>query len=358
MAIPPKGKEPASDSIMTPGKMKPILAISKQEPVQAAIGLTTDGEGLILLHKKMKPKKVLATLRAEAAKAKLQLNGASLRFGRALVDTDYDPGMVRFFVNKDAPGNMRVKLLEVVKRIPYQKVEINVDPSLEDEPEDETQAQAPAAPPAGSAAAPVPPAPPPAPAAPPDPATVRRVLMALAGRIAPATGDDAAKRGALLALANQANDALKAGDTADAAKLLAQLKKDLDEAAPTGKAGPVLPLWNEAKEAVDVQLNELYAKLKQTGLPVLAKVAGEIETVLINYRTGLVTVLMDYDRAAGSEKAAARDGALKVIADYKTRLSGDKHITAADTNPFKVTVTARTTLGDALTRLESHLQAA
>jgi hypothetical protein len=50
-------KAPASDAIMTPDKMKPLLALSKREPVSAAIGLTTDGEGLILLHKKAKPKK-------------------------------------------------------------------------------------------------------------------------------------------------------------------------------------------------------------------------------------------------------------------------------------------------------------
>ena len=45
----------------------------------------------------------------------------SVRFGRAEVDTDYDSSMVRFFLNKDAPGNMRIRLVEVVKRIPYQR---------------------------------------------------------------------------------------------------------------------------------------------------------------------------------------------------------------------------------------------
>ena len=44
-------KAPTSDAIMTPEKMKPLLALSKQEPVQAAIGLTADGDGLILFDK-------------------------------------------------------------------------------------------------------------------------------------------------------------------------------------------------------------------------------------------------------------------------------------------------------------------
>ena len=86
-----------------------------------------------------------------------------IAIGRAEVDTDYDSGMVRFFVNKDAPGNMRVKLVEVVKRIPYQKVEINVDPAIEEEPEETEGEEAPGgatatAPPVDSAPPPPPPA--------------------------------------------------------------------------------------------------------------------------------------------------------------------------------------------------------
>jgi len=137
MAQAAKAKAPSSDSIMEPGAMKPLLALSKREPVHAAVGITADGEGVILLDKKMKSKKVLATLKASAAKAKIQLQPSTLRFGRAEVDTDYDSGMVRFFLNKEAPGNMRVKLLEVVKRVPYQKVELNVDPSFEEESEED-----------------------------------------------------------------------------------------------------------------------------------------------------------------------------------------------------------------------------
>ncbi|HSZ89380.1 MAG TPA: hypothetical protein VK822_08375, partial [Acetobacteraceae bacterium] len=104
MAAPPKGKAPASDTIMEPGEMKPLLALSKREPVHAAVGITSDGDGIILLDKKKKPKKVLAELKASAAKAKIQLQPSTLRFGKAEVDTDYDSGMVRFFLNKEAPG--------------------------------------------------------------------------------------------------------------------------------------------------------------------------------------------------------------------------------------------------------------
>src|SRR5882757_6195734 len=102
-------KQPATDAIMAADKLKPMLALSKREPVNAAIGMTADGDGFILLDKKAKPKTVVSMLKSTAAKAKLQLNPSSIRYGRAEVDTDYDAGMVRFFINKEAPGVLRVK---------------------------------------------------------------------------------------------------------------------------------------------------------------------------------------------------------------------------------------------------------
>jgi hypothetical protein len=144
MAVAAKAKGPATDTIMSPGEMKPLLALSKREPVHVAIGLTADGDGVILLNRRVKPKKLLAMLKSDASKAKIQLQPSTLRFGKAEVDTDYDPGMVRLFLNKAAPSNMRMKLLEVVKRIPYQKVELNVEPSFEDEPDDEEADASPA----------------------------------------------------------------------------------------------------------------------------------------------------------------------------------------------------------------------
>jgi hypothetical protein len=71
-------RSPASDAIMAPDKMIPLLALSKLEPAQVAGGLTTQGDGLILLRKKTKPKKVLSMLRPEAGTAKLALNNASM----------------------------------------------------------------------------------------------------------------------------------------------------------------------------------------------------------------------------------------------------------------------------------------
>src|SRR3954447_12112558 len=104
MAVATKGKGSAADEIMGPEKMKPLLSLSKREPVQAAFGLTAAGDPVLLLDRKRKPKGVLSALKGEAGKAKLQLAPATLRFGRVEVDPDYDASMVRFFVNKETPA--------------------------------------------------------------------------------------------------------------------------------------------------------------------------------------------------------------------------------------------------------------
>jgi hypothetical protein len=109
-------KKPAKavgpDAIMAPAEMKQILAQSKRgTPVNCAIGLTKDKDGVILVHKKRPPKKLLAELKKEAATASLALDVGTLRFGRAEVDVDVDPGLLKLVVNKDAPGAMRPKLL-------------------------------------------------------------------------------------------------------------------------------------------------------------------------------------------------------------------------------------------------------
>jgi hypothetical protein len=115
------------DAILAPAEMKPILALSKRgKPISCAIGLTKEKECVILLHKKLKPKGLLSELKKEAAAAGLTLDATSLRFGRAEVDVDINPGLLTLIVNKDAPGIMRPKLLERVRKAGYKAVEITM----------------------------------------------------------------------------------------------------------------------------------------------------------------------------------------------------------------------------------------
>ncbi len=202
---------------MAAGKMKPLLAIHK--PVGAAIGLTAEGEGVILLHKKAKPKKVMAMLKAAAGKEKLKLDNASLRFGRAMVDPTYDPGMVRFFINKAAAGSMRMKLLPVVKEVPYQKVELNVDEGLELEPDDTAE-------------------------------SLSEQLAALVKRMAGVPNTDAALRARLEKLATDASAQIKANDLDSAADFIGQLGEALDEVLGEEPEAPAEPSREQPAEAM------------------------------------------------------------------------------------------------------------
>ncbi len=342
-----KAPTPASDAIMTPDKMKPLLALSKHEPVQAAIGLTADGEALILLDKRAKPKKVLAMLRADAAKAKLPLNASSLRFGRAEVDADYDSAMVRFFINKDAPGNMRLKLVEVVKRVPYQKVEINVDPSLEEESEEHETEESRDAPPPVIAAAP----PPPPPAAGEDPkVALSHKLAALMQGIPKVAGGDPVVQHSLAALAAPAAAALKAGDL-EAARVAMEalghaMAASMHQAAPSAD---LLALFRDAREEVDAGLNKLQEAMRGTQDADMIRIADlGMYGMTDGEGVGLLKALMDLRGAAPEQRAASSRAARAAAAAYKAAVFKHVLVDLVDANPFGIAVGIKAKLGPAL----------
>jgi hypothetical protein len=415
---------------MTPDKMKPLLALSKKEPVQAAIGLTADGEGLLLLDKRAKPKKVLSMLRADAGKAKLQLNAASLRFGRAEVDPDYDPAMVRLFVNKETPGVMRVKLVEIVKRVPYQKVEINVDPSLEEEPEEEDHGQESmafiASESTTSSAPPTqPPMPPPthqgpgtgalhhvlaelahhiagtvdqalkgrllqlangANAAlktnnlnaahqlineirtllghagqagttgqpPLDPASLLHELQALVHRIPDVAGDDESRHSTLNGLASMAGNAIKGHEFDSAGELITRLRKELDDATPSGNQ-PLVDIgaiWRDAKESVDEGLNKLATELRSYDDPDLERIAdyglfgiGTGENVALN------KAMIEYSQALAGQRPDAAVKVRNAVNNYRALLQKEPMVDLIDRNPV-VPMQMRATITGALEQIE------
>lgn len=130
-------KEDASGSLMSPAEMKPLLLLSKRDPVSAVIGLTKAKDGVVFLAKKVRPRKLMAQMKKRAADARLDLEMTSLRFGRAAVDTAVDSALVTFTVNKEAAGALRPKLLVQLKKAGFAKCEIVVDPSLETEPDED-----------------------------------------------------------------------------------------------------------------------------------------------------------------------------------------------------------------------------
>jgi len=145
MAANPGGTEP----VMSKADLKAMLNLSKRQPVSCAIGMTKDKQGVILLHRLTKPRKLLAELKRQAAASGLELDNATLRFGRANVDGASDSTTVHFTINKDAPAAMRMKLVEQLRPAGFQKCDLSVDGALENETEADAAPDA-----SGQAAAP------------------------------------------------------------------------------------------------------------------------------------------------------------------------------------------------------------
>jgi hypothetical protein len=360
-------KEPASEKIMEAAKMKPLLALSKREPIQAAVALTADGEGVVLLDKRLKPKKVLAQLKALAGKAKIQLQPSTLRFGKAEVDTDYDPGMVRFFVNKEAPGAMRAKLVVVFKQIAYSKVEFNVDASFEEEPEEETEGEETTAAGATTTAAPQPP-----PAAPPPPALDAKALTAalaqLMQAIPTAAGGDPAVQKSLVALAMTAQGSLKAANLPEASQGIEALRRALaaamEQAKQKGAGGSGVVAyaksrlaWLAARKKVESDIETLRQSIIDTFKD--DAIAPQLET---SYKTRVAPVLATLDESLADTLDAATNATdpaarAKLVAEaqaimqkYAQYLTSEPLIKDLDENPF-VPLSIRATVGGTISAL-------
>ncbi len=281
-----------TDGIMSPAEMKPLLHLARRQVVSCAITMDKDKQGIILLHRLTKPRKLLAELKRQAKAAGVELDPTTLRFGHVSVDGASDSGLATFTVNKPTPGPMRRAMLEKVRPAGLQRCEIVVDKALEDKPEDggdadgsggsaadagggtaghqaradsdmptasldagpvagartregsaDSAVRAPADAAAPPAAAPRPAVPQlgqdgtgaGAPAAPPDAAAVRRRLTGLVGRVAKVFPSGPPGAEAMRAAGYAGRDALAAGDLAGAGRAADMLERLLG-AAPGGGA--------------------------------------------------------------------------------------------------------------------------
>ncbi len=130
-----------ADKIMASGVIRATMAKAKRgDPVNCAIAVTKDKEGVILVDKKRKGKKLFSELKGQAKEAGAEL--MIVRFGKAVIDPETDAALVTFVVNKDAGGAMRKPILDRLKECGYSKVEFIVDANLESEPEEDEAAEA------------------------------------------------------------------------------------------------------------------------------------------------------------------------------------------------------------------------
>jgi hypothetical protein len=124
-------------------KLKQLLRLSKKEPVNCAVaGQTADATmAYILLDKVKAPKAVGGMLDKENPK------NFNLRWGTAEVDTERDPKLVTFTLNKNVTG-LGKKLKKSLKGTGYTKVLINFEDGSPSEQELDSEEQA--APPLGA----------------------------------------------------------------------------------------------------------------------------------------------------------------------------------------------------------------
>ena len=131
------GGEDGGKDLMSPAEMKPLLVQSKRKPVSCAVGMTKDKQGVLLLDRKVKPRKLMAELKSRAKSEGVDLDMVSVRFGRVAVGTD--DGTAVFTLNKAAPAALRMKLVEKLRPAGVRKVELGVDEGLEDEGDEEAE---------------------------------------------------------------------------------------------------------------------------------------------------------------------------------------------------------------------------
>jgi hypothetical protein len=129
------------------------------------------------------------------------------------------------------------------------------------------------------------------------------------------------------------------------------------EIAAEGTTGPILPGWQAAKKAVEIQLRRLATTLRATGEPVFVEIAGELEPMLNALSAPVVAALLECDRATAETLAGARSRAQAGIMTALAQLRSDGRVAAIDDNPFGVPVSVAAALGEALRQLQEKLAA-
>jgi hypothetical protein len=303
---------------MDRAEMKRLLLKSKQEPVNCAIGIGNDKSvALLMLSHSRSSKSLQGDLQKDFPTA------FNTRFGTAVVDTDDDPTLVKFMINK-AVGSMARRLVKTLKGTGFRKVQL----LLEDGSPVETATEEEGAEQPGIGADSATGAPSPQAAPMPDAAALAAALTELVRRFAEVT--DPARKEALAKQAREANVNIKLGNLIYAAAGIEQLRRELQAAGagsgseqpsqsapppppppPSVEAKPDLAALTQALGALIPRIAEVADPARKEALAKLAREAN------VNIKTGNLTYA-----AAGIEQlrsaldaAAAEAAQRKVDAD-------------------------------------------
>jgi hypothetical protein len=391
-----KGKPPASaDDIMATGALRPILKIAKGGgSVSCAVGLSEDGEGVILLHKQMSPKKLRTELLDQADKVGLVINKQTLRCGRASV-AEGDETVLHMTVNKDVSGSaMTAALKRRLKSAGFSEIVFETSPSVESDDAAETDQTVPglvASDPAAVADAPQGgDQPEPAPAAPPEPeaasaqpaqtvadlGALTSDLTGLVRRMIPLIAFDPSRQDTMKALAVTAQAAVKANDAAAAKTSIAALEKaiagfedsDKQSAATAAPVGPdnsrvlakARSAWLATRKHVDADLGKLLVAIKTTyrdhsELAAIEKhVQQQLDTVLDALDDELAEKFDELSKAPPADRPGLVADAKKILERYQQHIATDSVIGDLDDNPF-VPISVQKTVTAALSALSRSL---
>ena len=320
-----KGPDGDAGGIMPAAELKPLLVLAKHQAVSCAIGMTRDKQGVILLHRRTRPKKLLAELKAEPG---ADLDRSSLRFGRVTVDISSGATTVCFVVNKAPPSALRLKLLERLRLAGYQKTEITVDGTLETEEGEETAETAGAAGQQGAGSPPPPGQAPDQPASPP-----------AAGVPTPTLSPTAASPAASPPPASQPSAS-------------AQGKPQYPPSSPLFAKGSAAWSAVHAKLHADVDAAlKAMADVYGGDEPRAKAIHGRVGTLMAQLDEGLSAKLGEIAGNAAPETHGSLVGeAQAMIERHRALLASNELVDALDRNPFRP-VAMRGTLDAALTVL-------
>lgn len=197
----------------------------------------------------------------------------------------------------------------------------------------------------------------PAPAADgPSPADkLNQALASLTPAIKQAVAAAPAEKNDILQPAAEIKKLIAASDFRNAAAKIKEYKSFLDGFGG-GESTDLLPLWRDAKDEVDRQLEQFRSALIKTGDPYLTKIAtGGVEAFVAGpgrEYVSLQTSLMDLKNAAGDQQKKLATKLVSAVQAYQQYLATNAFIEVCDSNRLCGPMTIRDTLTKALGEIE------
>lgn len=315
---------------MEKAEMKQLLARSKREPVNCAMGRGKDG-AYLRLHKVKQPRKIEAELAKDFPDMK------DVRWGTAFVDIDDNPKLVLFRVNKPASG-LAKRLIKVVKQVGYRKVRFEFDDGSAAEDVEDEEAEGEEVSSEQTAL--------------PDADTLKPRLTALVQRIPQTLQLDPSRKLQLLELAKRGQGLIAAGDYAGTLAAVEDLEIAIEApvvaketiSANTGAVayGKSRLAWLAVRKQMQGDIDKLRSKLADTykGTPLLAAIQTEysarVSKRLEVLDESLADLLDDAMNADNPQKRASKvQAARDKIAEYQGVLQSEaKLFEDLDSNPF------------------------